>query len=93
MKHNIINALIILVIFAIAIMFGTLLVESKLQATHAVTGAYGYDIGGIIFLTCALSCIAIFTSYFAIKVRNDDLALKLKSEQRYNEFLAKLNKI
>ena len=80
MKHNIINALIILVIFALAIMFGSLLVASKLQAAHAVTGAYDYNIGGTIFLTCVLSCIAIFVSYVIIKNRNDDRALKLKSE-------------
>ena len=92
MKHNIVNALIILAIFALAILFGTLLVESKLQATHAVTGAYGYDIVGIIFLTCVLSCIAIFLSYFAIKVRNDDRDLKLKSEQRLKDLLAQMNK-
>ena len=82
MKHNIINALIILVIFALSALFGALLVASKLQAVHAVSGVYSYDIGGIIFLVIVLSCIAIFTSYFAIKVRNDDRDLKLKYTQR-----------
>ena len=88
MKHNIINALIILAIFALAIMFGALLVASNLQATHAVTGAYDHNIGGIIFLTCVLSCIAIVVSYVIVKERNDDRDLRLKSEQRLKDLLA-----
>ena len=92
MKHNIINALIILVIFALVIMFGDLLVESKLQATHAITGTYSYNQGGIIFLTIGLTGFALFASYFAIKVRNDDLALKIKSEQRLKDLLAQMSK-
>ena len=92
MKNTIINALIILVIFALSALFGSLLVESKLQATHAVTGVYGYNIGGIIFLTCTLSCMTIFLSYFAIKVRKDNRDLKIKSEQRLKDLLAQMSK-
>ena len=92
MKHNLITAAIILVIITLTALFGSLLVESKVQAFHAVSGVYEYNQGGIIFLTIGLIGMTLFTSYFVIKVRNDDLALKLKSEQRYKEFLAQLNK-
>ena len=92
MKHNIINALIILVIFALSALFGALLVESKLQAAHAITGTYSYNQGGIIFLTIGLTGFALFASYFAIKVRNDDRDLKLKSEQRLKDLLAQMSK-
>ena len=93
MKHNLITVTIILVIITLAVLFGTLLVESQAQMHHAVSGVYEYNKGAIVFLTIVLSSIASFASYFVIKVRNDDLALKLKSEQRYKEFLAQLNKI
>ena len=92
MKHNLITVAIILVIITLTALFGSLLVESKVQAFHAVSGVYEYNQGGIIFLTIGLIGMTLFTSYFVIKVRNDDLALKLKSEQRYKEFLAQLNK-
>ena len=92
MKHNIINALIILVIFALSALFGTLLVESSAQMHHAVSGAYSYNQGGIIFLTIGLTGFALFASYFAIKVRNDDRDLKLKSEQRLKDLLAQMSK-
>ena len=92
MKHNLITAAIILVIIASMVLFGTLLVESKAQMHHAVSGVYSYNQGGIIFITIVLTGIALFASGFVIKVRNDDLALRLKSEQRYREFLAQLNK-
>ena len=93
MKHNLITLAIILVIITLTVLFGTLLVESKAQAYHAVSGVYSYNQGGIVFLTIVLTCITLFTSYMVIKVRNDDLALRLKSEQRHKEFLAQLNKI
>lgn len=93
MKHNLITVAIILVIITLTALFGTLLVESKAQMYHAVSGVYSYNKGGVIFLTIFLTGFALFASYFVIKVRNDDLALKLKSEQRHKEFLAQLNKI
>ncbi len=93
MKHNLITVTIILVIITLTALFGTLLVESNAQMHHAVSGVYSYGQGGVIFLTIGLTGFALFASYFVIKVRNDDLALKLKSEQRYKEFLAQLNKI
>ena len=93
MKHNLITVAIILAIITLTALFGTLLVESSAQMHHAVSGVYEYNQGGIIFLTIGLTSMALFASYFAIKVRNDDLALKLKSEQRYKEFLEQLNKV
>ncbi len=93
MKHNLITVTIILVIITLTALFGTLLVESNAQMHHVVSGVYSYGQGGVIFLTIGLTGFALFASYFVIKVRNDDLALKLKSEQRYKEFLAQLNKI
>jgi len=93
MKHNLITVAIILVIITLTALFGTLLVESKAQMHHAVNGVYEYNQGGIIFITIVSTGFALFASYFVIKVRNDDLALKLKSEQRHKEFLAQLNKI
>ena len=92
MKHNIITVAIILAIITLTVLFGTLLVESSSQMHHAVSGVYSYNQGGIIFLTICLTGFALFASYFVIKVRNDDLALKLKSEQRHQELLARLNK-
>ena len=92
MKHNLISVTIILVIITLTVLFGTLLVESNAQMHHAVSGVYSYNQGGAMFLTIGLTCFALFASFFVIKVRNDDLALKLKSEQRYKEFLAQLNK-
>ncbi len=96
MKHNLITVAIILVIITLTALFGTLLVESKAQTYHAVSGVYSYNQGGIVFLTIVLTGMALFASYMTIKVRNDDLALRLKSEQRekeFKEFLAQLNKI
>ncbi len=92
-KHHIVTALIIVTVIILAGLFGTLLVESKAQMHHAVSGIYSYSQGGIVFLTIGLTSITLFTSYMVIKVRNDDLALKLKSEQRYKEFLEQLNEI
>ena len=93
MKYNLITAFIVLAIITMMALFGTLLVESNAQMHHAVSGVYEYNQGGIVFLTIVLAGFALFASYFVIKVRNDDLALKLKSEQRHKEFLAQLNKI
>ena len=93
MKHNLITVAIILAIITLTALFGTLLVESKAQMHHAVSGVYSYSQGGVIFLTVGLTSMALFVSYFVIKVRNDALALKLKSEQRHKEFLAQLNKM
>lgn len=93
MKHNLITVAIILAIVTLTALFGTLLVESKAQMHHAVSGVYSYDQGAVVFLTIVLTGFALFATYMTIKVRNDDLALKLKSEQRHKEFLAQLNKI
>ena len=93
MKHNLITVAVILVIITLTVLFGTLLVESTAQMHHAVSGVYSYSQGGIVFLTIALTGFTLFASYFAIKVRNDDLALRLKSEQKHKEFLAQLNKV
>ena len=93
MKHNLITVAIILVIITLAALFGTLLVESNAQMHHAASGVYSYNQGGVIFLTIVLTGFSLFASYFVIKVRNDDLSLKLKSEQRYKEFLTQLNKM
>ena len=93
MKHNLITVAIILSIIAITVLFGALLVESNAQMHHAVSGVYSYNQSSVIFLTIVLTGITLFASYMVIKVRNDDLALKLKSEQRHKEFLAQLNKI
>ena len=96
MKHNLITVAIILAIVTITALFGTLLVESNAQMHHAVSGVYSYNQSSVIFLTIVLTGFALLNSYVVIKVRNDDLALKLKSEQRhkeFKEFLAQLNKI
>ena len=96
MKYNLMTVAIILVIITITALFGTLLVESNAQMHHAVSGVYSYSQGGVIFLTIGLTGFVLFASYVVIKVRNDDLALKLKSEQRnkeFKEFLVQLNKI
>ena len=93
MKHNIITVAIILVIITLTALFGILLVESKAQMYHAVSGVYSYNQGSITFLTIFLIGFALLNSYVVIKVRNDELALKLRSEQRHKEFLEQLNKI
>ena len=96
MKHNLITVAIILAIVTITALFGALLVESNAQMHHAVSGVYTYNQSSVIFLTIFLTGFALLNSYVVIKVRNDDLALKLKSEQKHKEFkeyLAQLNKI
>ena len=96
MKHNLITVAIILAIITITALFGALLVESNAQMHHAVSGAYSYNQGSIVFLTIFLIGFALVNSYVVIKVRNADLALRLKSEQKhkeFKEFLAQLDKI
>ena len=96
MKHNLITVAIILAIITITALFGALLVESNAQMHHAVSGVYSYNQSSVIFLTIFSIGFALVNSYVVIKVRNDDLALKLKSEQQhreFKEFLAQLNKI
>ena len=96
MKHNLITVAIILAIITLTALFGALLVESNAQMHHAVSGVYSYNQSSVIFLTIVLIGFALVNSYVVIKVRNADLALKLKSEQRhkeFKEFLAQLNKI
>jgi hypothetical protein len=96
MKHNLITVAIILAIITITALFGALLVESKAQMYHAVSGAYSYNQGGVTFLTIFLIGFALVNSCVVIKVRNADLALRLKSEQKhkeFKEFLAQLDKI
>ena len=51
MKHNLIATAIILVIITLTALAGALLVESKAQRHHAVSGVYSYNQGGVIFLT------------------------------------------
>jgi hypothetical protein len=96
MKHNLITVAIILAIITITALFGALLVESNAQMHHAVSGVYSYNQGSIAFLTIFLIGFALVNSCVVIKVRNADLALRLKSEQKhkeFKEFLAQLDKI
>ena len=96
MKHNLITVAIILAIITITALFGVLMVESKAQMYHAVSGVYSYNQGSVIFLTTFLIGFALLNSYVVIKVRNADLALRLKSEQKHKEFkeyLAQVNKV
>ena len=72
-KHHIVTALIIIAVITLAGLFGTLLVESKAQAFHAVSGTYKYNKGGVVFLCSMLSVVTLFVCYFVTMVRNDDL--------------------
>ena len=72
-KHHIVTALIIIAVITLAGLFGTLLVESKAQVYHAVSGTYKYNKGGIVFLCSMLSAVTLFACYFVTIVRNDDL--------------------
>ena len=83
LKHHIVTALIIVAVITTVCLFGTLLVESKAQAFHAVSGTYKYNQGGVIFLTIFLTGMALFASYMVVKVRNDDLTIKLNRMQSY----------
>ena len=80
-KHHIVTAFIIIAVIFIAGLFGTLLVESKAQAFHAVSGTYKYNKGGIVFLCSMLSAVTLFICYFVTMVRNDDLTIKLNRMQ------------
>ena len=82
-KHHIVTAFIIVAVILLAGLFGTLLVESKAQAFHAVSGTYKYNKGGIVFLCSMLSVAALFICYMVTVVRNDDLAIKLKRMQSH----------
>ena len=82
-KHHIATALIIITVIILAGLFGTLLVESKAQAYHAVSGTYKYDKGGIVFLCSMLSAVTLFICYFVTIVRNDDLTIKLSRMQSH----------
>ena len=76
-KHHIVTALIIVAVIILAGLFGTLLVESKAQAYHAVSGTYKYNKGGIVFLCSMMSAVMLFICYMVTVVRNDDLTIKL----------------
>ena len=80
-KHHIVTALIIIAIIILASLFGTLLVESKAQAYHAVSGTYKYNKGGIVFLCSMMSAVTLFVCYMVAIVRNDDLTIKLNRMQ------------
>ncbi len=82
-KHHIITALIIVAVITTVSLFGTLLVESKAQAFHAVSGTYKYNKGGIVFLCSMLSAVTLFVCYMVIIVRNDDLNIKLNRMQSH----------
>ena len=82
-KHHIVTALIIVTVIILAGLFGTLLVESKAQAFHAVSGTYKYNKGGIVFLCSAMSAVTLFVCYFVTIVRNDDLTIKLNRMQSH----------
>ena len=82
-KHHIVTALIIIAVIILASLFGTLLVESKAQAFHAVSGTYKYNKGGIVFLCSMMSVATLFICYFVTIVRNDDLTIKLNRMQSH----------
>ena len=82
-KHHIITALIIVAVIILAGLFGTLLVESKAQAFHAVSGTYKYNKGGILFLCSMVSAVTLFICYMVTVVRNDDLTIKLNRMQSH----------
>ena len=82
-KHHIVTALIIVAVILLAGLFGTLLVESKAQAYHAVSGTYKYNKGGIVFLCSMMSAATLFVCYMVTVVRNDDLTIKLNRMQSH----------
>ena len=82
-KHHIVTALIIVAVIILASLFGTLLVESKAQAFHAVSGTYKYNKGGIVFLCSMMSAFTLFVCYFVTIVRKDDLTIKLNRMQSH----------
>ena len=82
-KHHIITALIIDTVITTVSLFGTLLVESKAQAFHAVSGTYKYNKGGIVFLCSMMSAATLFICYMVTIVRKDDLTIKLNRMQSH----------
>ena len=82
-KHHIVTTLIIIAVIILASLFGTLLVESKAQAYHAVSGTYKYNKGGIVFLCSMMSAVTLFICYMVTVVRNDDLTIKLSRMQSH----------
>ena len=82
-KHHIVTALIIVAIIVLTGLFGTLLVESKAQAYHAVSGTYKYNKGGIVFLCSMMSAVTLIVCYMVTMVRNDDLTIKLNRMQSH----------
>ena len=82
-KHHIVTALIIVAVIIVAGLFGTLLVESKAQAFHAVSGTYKYNKGGIVFLCSMMSVATLFACYMVAIVRKDDLTIKLNRMQSH----------
>ena len=82
-NHHIVTAIIIIAIILLAGLFGTLLVESKTQAFHAVSGTYKYNKGGVVFLCSMLSAVTLFVCYMVTIVRNDDLTIKLNRMQSH----------
>ena len=82
-KHHIVTALIIVAVITLTSLFGTLLVESKAQAFHAVSGTYKYNKGGIVFLCSMMSAATLFFCYMVTVVRNDDLTIKLNRMQSH----------
>ena len=82
-KHHIVTALIVVAVIILASLFGTLLVESKAQAYHAVSGTYKYNKGGIVFLCSMLSAVTLFACYMVTIVRKDDLTIKLSRMQSH----------
>ena len=82
-KHHIITALIILAVILLAGLFGTLLMESKAQAYHAVSGTYKYNKGGVVFLCSMMSAVTLFACYMVTIVRKEDLTIKLNRMQSH----------
>lgn len=68
MKH-VVTALIILVIFALAFIFGSVLIENQAHAQHVFTGVAKSNTAGKIFLTIVMTVFASFLSYLTILVR------------------------
>ena len=69
MKKHIITALIILAIIVSVACFGGLLVASKIQASHAVSGVSQVNVYGVYFLCVAMTGFASMLSYFTINIR------------------------
>lgn len=66
---NLVTALMVLAIFALAAMFGFVLVESKIQAAHAVGSTHEVNIYGVAFLAVALTACSSLLSYIVIDSR------------------------